>query len=150
MKNICERLLLHFETWQLVDISCCRNDLHLRYGRGSETTFVYKIKKIKIIKLWFNFDKTIAWLKKNIPWRLKSRTVSTSWKNRHFFSVFLVEQFLHLYQTLRSVSFQINRYLSWLNPSWLATFLSYSNWKPLIFFSKSVFTLIKKDVRNWY
>ena len=142
LKNISERLLHHFETWQLVDISCCRNDLHLRYGRGSETTFVYKIKKIKIIKFRWNYWFTQEKYTLKIPW-----TGSISWKHTHSFSVFIVEQFLHLHQTLRSQSFQINMSLSWLNPSWLDTLHSASNWKPLILFSKSVFTVIKKDVK---
>ena len=44
--------------------------------------------EIEIIKLRVNSDKIIAWLKANIPWRLKSQTASTSWQHRHSFSVY--------------------------------------------------------------
>ena len=61
--------------------------------------------EIETIKLWVNSDKIILWLRTNIPWRLKSLTASTSCQPRHSFSVFIVEQFLHLHQTLLSQSF---------------------------------------------
>ena len=39
--------------------------------------------------------------------------------------------------------------LSWCNPSWLDVLLSGSNWKPITLLSKSIFTLIKKSLRDW-
>ena len=103
-----------------------------------------------------NYDKIIAWLKRNIPWRLNLRTTYNSWQHKHSFSVFIVEQFLHLYQTLGSQSFLSNMsrsiaspssLLSWENSLWLDMLLSGSNCKPITLFSKSIFTLIKKNVR---
>ena len=104
-----------------------------------------------------NSDKIIAWLKTNIPWRLNLRTTFTFWQHKHSFSVFIVEQFLHLHQTLGSQSSLSNMSrsiaspsskLSWNNPLWLDMLLSGSNWKPITLFSKLTFTLIKKNERD--
>ena len=38
--------------------------------------------------------------------------------------------------------------LSWKNLLWLDMLLSGSNWKPITLLSKSIFTLIRKDVRD--
>ena len=107
----------------------------------------------EIIKLRVTSDKIIAWLRTNIPSRLKSRTTSTSWQHRHSFSVFIVEQPLHLHKTLRSQSFLSNISLSFITTILVESFiigilLSGSNWKPIALFSKSIFTLITKNVRN--
>ena len=95
--------------------------------------WLQKQMEIKIIKLWVNSKKIITKLKKNIPWRLKLQAVSNSWQHRQSVSIFIVEQFLHLHQTLGSQSFPINisgsmsspsSLISWYNPSWLNTLLS--------------------------
>ena len=66
-------------------------------------------------------------------------------------------KFLHLHQTLGSQSFLSNishsmaspsSLLSWKNTLWLDILLSGLHWKPITLFSKSIFTLIKKNVRD--
>ena len=107
------------------DLTACGRLLH---GRSSKLFWLKKQIEIEIIKLWVNSDKIIAWLRTNIPRRLKSQTASASWQYRYFFSVFIAEQFLHFHQTQWSQSFltKMSRsvvlpssILSWKNPSWM-------------------------------
>ena len=86
------------------------------------------------------------------------QTASTSWKHRHSFSVFIVEIFLHFHQTQgHNLSWQTSHsvvlpssLLSWQNPWWVDILLSDSNWKPIFLLSETIFTLIKKSLRDLF